>query len=378
MIYPKIRLVFDRKKNATKTEKGLVQIEVSFQGKRKWIGAGVKLYSNEWSPVYHVVKCMEAAQLNKRLSAQVAQIEDFIAELTKKGEPFSFEKLTAFLNKPANASSFLQFIAERIASRGDLRTGTIRTHTTMLRALENFGRIVYTTDVTPANIIAFDDWLHTHQYKQTTVYGYHKRLKRYINEAIRMGIVKDNPYKMVKIERGRSEGIKYLLKEEVDSIRTLNLDAPHLQKARDLFIFQCYTGLSFSDMAKFNWNDVKSEDGHYIIRDVRTKTEENYLIVLLKPALQVLQRYNFVLPVLSNQRYNDYIKAVAAMAGIAKPVSSHWARHTYAVMALSMGVSMTHVSRMLGHSSTKITESTYAKVLARDLIAEYDRLNSLL
>lgn len=100
MIYPKIRLVFDRKKNATKTEKGLVQIEVSFQGKRKWIGAGVKLYSNEWSPVYHVVKCMEAAQLNKRLSAQVAQIEDFIAELTKKESPSPSKSSPHFSTNP--------------------------------------------------------------------------------------------------------------------------------------------------------------------------------------------------------------------------------------------------------------------------------------
>jgi site-specific recombinase XerD len=80
----------------------------------------------------------------------------------------------------------------------------------------------------------------------------------------------------------------------------------------------------------------------------------------------------------TQQKYNIYIKSAALAAGLDKVPSSHWGRHSFAVMMLSMGVSMTNLAKMMGHSTTKITEEVYAKVLATDLKKEYDKVNRLL
>ncbi len=372
MKYATVRLVFDRKKLATRQKTGLVQIEVGYRRQRKWIGTGVKVFSDQWSEKYRVVNHPEAREMNKRLAEQLAALEEFISSQIKEDVPFSFERLEAFIRKEEAQTSFIEFVEDRINDRGDIRTSTKKTHCTLLNALYEFGKIRDMSDITKANIKRFDDWLHAQGYKQTTVWGYHKRLKSYINEAIRFEIISSNPYNFLKFERGKSAGIKYLLKEEIDAIANHKYQDKYVERARDMFLFQCYTGLAYSDLAKFDWNNVEEKNGRYFIRDKRLKTDEEYFIMLLTPALEVLRKYKFKLPIISNEKYNDYLKIVAGAAGIAKPISSHWARHSYAVMALSMGVRMEIVSKMMGHASTRVTESTYAKVLATDLKDGYE------
>ena len=95
----------------------------------------------------------------------------------------------------------------------------------------------------------------------------------------------------------------------------------------------------------------------------RGKTNQKFTFMLLPQALEILERYGGTLPMISNQKYNNYIKMIAVMAGINKPVSTHWARHTGATLLLNSGVDMEVVSRVLGHSSTRMTRMIYAKML---------------
>lgn len=379
MKYASVRLVFDRKHVATKEKVGLVQIEVCYQRKRKYISTAVKLFAGQWNDRQHVINRLDAFTLNTRLTAQVSSIQSFITEQINEGHSFSFDALEHFLSHQKPKQSFIEFVQNRIEERGDITEHTKKLHRGLVSALYEFNDIVYFDDLTKANISRFDDWLHSKDYKQTTVHDYHKRLKTYINEAIKYEMITFNPYAQIKISRGKSEGVKYLTVEEVQRIENCDLSAnKHLEKVRDLFVFQCYTGLSYTDLTKFDWEDVRKDGNDYIISDTRKKTEENYFIVLLDPALAVLRKYDRRLPKISNQKYNDYLKEVAAVAGVNKPITSHWARHTFAVMMLSMGARMSNVSRMLGHSSTKVTESVYAKVLAEDLRKDYDMINERL
>ena len=95
----------------------------------------------------------------------------------------------------------------------------------------------------------------------------------------------------------------------------------------------------------------------------RGKTGVEFTFMLLKPALAVLKEYGDKLPLLSNVKYNEYLKVVAQTTGVDKPITTHWARHTGATMLLNAGVDMETVAKILGHSSTRITRSTYAKLL---------------
>ena len=381
MKYAMVRLVFDRKHVATKNKTGLVQLEVTYNRKRKWFSTGIKVYADQWDERYKVVNSPHTFEYNDTLDAQLKQVQDFIKDGIQRNVPFSFDELTSFMKRTsANNTSltFIEFIAERLLDRGDIRESTKRVHRTLLAALEEFKYIEHFSDITTANIARFDDWLHGKDYLQTTIYGYHKRLKAYINEAIRFDYLTANPYSKLKIERGKSKGIKYLTMDELKRIESCTIIDKAVERVRDLFVFQSYTGLSYGDLAKFDFSKTERQGNCYVIRDTRQKTDEEYFVVILDKAMQVLKKYDYKLPVISNAKYNQYLKVVASYASIDKPVSTHWARHTYAVMALSLGVRMEHISKMLGHSSTRITESTYAKVLAVDIQKDFELLQEKL
>ena len=143
---------------------------------------------------------------------------------------------------------------------------------------------------------------------------------------------------------------------------------------RDLFVFQTYTCLSYTDLKDFDSSQIQEVKNMKVYIGKRAKTEQPFTIPLLSPALAILNKYDNDLPIISNVKYNEYLKAVAQHAGIDKPVSSHWARHTGATLLLNGGADMRIVSKICGHSSTRITEQVYAKLLDEtvvDAIAAY-------
>lgn len=374
MEYPTLRFVFDRKKVATKEKKGLVQIEVCSERKRKWIGTGVKVYADQWDDKRKVTARPDSLDLNMKLDLMMSNILEYVNSLIRRKVPFDFESLDVFLKNSSESDSFIDFIVRRTDERKDRAEGTIKHYRTLVKVLEDFGRINYFHDLTRSNITMFDDYLRSKGIKDTTVYGYHKNMKAYINEAIRFGIISENPYVGLKINRGKSDKRKYLTYEEMRRMERCRIADPSVNRVRDLFLFQCYTGLAYSDLYKFDFaSDVERRGNKFIIADRRVKTNEDYFIVLLSPAMDILKKYDFDLPVISNQKYNDYLKVAASFAKIDKNLTTHCARHTFAVFALNNGVPMEVVSKMLGHTNIKTTQ-IYAKVLNTEVEKGFDVL----
>lgn len=327
MKYPTLRFVFDRKKVATKRAKGLVQIEVTSERKRKWIGTKVKVYSDQWDDRKKVIHSSESMQLNSMLDAQINNINEFIAGLMKNKQPFDFEKLDVFLEKSTRSCSYIDFVRMRIEERTDIEESTRKQHRTLLKSLDDFGKINYMDDLTRQNIILYDDFLHKQGITQPTVYNYHKRNKRYIHEAMKFEMLMDDPYVGLSFERGKFEKRKYLTEDELRSMEICKISSPAIDRTRDLFLFQCYTGLAYADFMKFDFKkDVENRKGKYVVSDRRKKTNEDYFIVLLSPAVRILQKYNFELPIISNQQYNIMLKVTAQYAKIEKNLTSHCAR----------------------------------------------------
>lgn len=104
------------------------------------------------------------------------------------------------------------------------------------------------------------------------------------------------------------------------------------------------------------------------------KTNKPAVIPLLPPALAILIKYNWRLPIISNVKYNSYLKVVAQAAGLDKPLTTHWARHTGATILLNEGVDMRIVAKICGHSSMKITEQVYAKLLDETVVEAIKKL----
>lgn len=357
-----VKILFDRRGQASKTQTGTVEIEVSLNGKRKRISTGVKVYPNEWSNG-RIIKRMDALALNRQLDEKYKEIVEMVSQ-----PGFTLDAMSSRVRK----RSFCDWVDEQIGKRTDLTERTRASHYAMNEKLRQTGYIETFKDLTPENIRKWDAYAHSRCSQQTAVYDYHKKIKVYIKEAKLQGLINSDPYDYVKISKGKSEGIKYITEEERSRIEALELDG-YMEIARDMFVFACYTGLADCDLRKITRDDVIEEDGQKFIVDKRQKTGVNYRLVILPKALEILEKYDYDLDRLTNQRCNIMLKTIGAMAGVKTKLTMHVGRHTFATWALKRGVPIEIVSKMLAHSDIVMTQ-IYAKVLQSEVTKGFDML----
>ena len=193
-----------------------------------------------------------------------------------------------------------------------------------------------------------------------------------MNFCIQSGYIQRNPFvgfKLVKKEVVR----EILSKEDLEKMANVQFPTERSGQVRDIFLFCCYTGLAYADIKKLKRSEIViGVDGERWIFTSRQKTDTPSKIPLLPAALEILGKYenhpmcfnkNLLMPVLSNQKMNDYLKQIADLSGIDKVLTFHIARHTFATtITLSNGVPIETVSKMLGHKSLRTTQH-YAKIL---------------
>lgn len=376
MAYPIVKVVFDRHKRATKSKEGLVQVEIYHKHSRRFISTGVKVYSDQWSDKTLVKNRKDALQLNEQINITLNKVRECINELYKTSGDFFFDKFKALFEASDNkVGSFIDFVADRIEKRGN-RESTQKQHWVFHGSLVDFALIQTFNDVTIVNINKYEDWLRQKGITQTTIYAYMKRFKVYVAEALKFGLIEKNPFVGVHYDRGKAKGRKYLTELELRALKEVELN-PTLDKVRDVFLFMCYTSLAYADAQKFDFKrDVFEKDGKLVFQDTRQKTDEEYFIVLNRQAIAILEKYDYSLPVFANQRMNDYLKVIAQFANIKKPITTHYARHTAACLALNNGIRMETVSKMLGHANIKTTQ-IYAKLLNDEVEQAYEKVQSV-
>lgn len=202
-----------------------------------------------------------------------------------------------------------------------------------------------------------------------TTNGYCQRVKTIVQFGIDNGKIKVNPFMGIRLRKGE-KSVQFLTEEEVEKIRTTDFHNESLNRVRDLFVFQAASGLSYTDMAKLVPSDFQqAPNGQYYIHDKRNKTGVFYTAVILDEGVEILKKYNFKLPILGNHKLNVYLKTIRDICGIDKPIFSHVARHTYATRCLNRGIRLEVVAKLLGHSTTRITQH-YAKLLKGNILSE--------
>lgn len=369
---PQIKIIFDRRKKASAVTTGTVEVEVSYNRERVRLSTGVAVLKQQWRS-NQVVDHPMADSLNEQIRRVADGIREKMASIAARGGEYDLSLLKKVRKTRVQSSTmdFLTWLEGRIEVH-PVSESTRKQHMVMLRCLREFGLIRNFCDLTPKNIRLWDDFIRKRVVAQSSVHGYHKRLKPYIVEAIQFEKLETNPYDTVKISRGKSEGIKFLTEEERNRIEELELYGM-TAKVRDMFIFSCYTGLAYSDLVKIKKSDVFKQDDDLCIRDRRIKTGQPYTIVLLPKAVEILEKYDYNLNLMSNQKCNDQLKLIANMAKIHLNLTMHVGRHTFATWALTKGVDISTVSKMLAHSSVAMTEK-YAKVLQSSVIKGYSML----
>jgi 2-C-methyl-D-erythritol 2,4-cyclodiphosphate synthase len=141
-----------------------------------------------------------------------------------------------------------------------------------------------------------------------------------------------------------------------------------LERVRDLFIFQTYTCLRYSDLALFDASLIQEIKGMKVYIRKAKKTNKQFTVPILPPAWDILMKYEGKLPIISNVKYNLYLKNVAQAAGLDIKLTTHWARHTGATLLINEGVDGKIIKKICGHSSIKITEQIYAKLLDETVV----------
>ena len=373
---PILKFIFDRHHRATTSKWGTVELQITFHRKAKFMSTGVRVLPKEWKNG-QVINRTDALELNNALSIMMGNARRVVNELLEAGqlELAEIPKRLQALQEPKRVSkdvSFIEYSKERARVRayGKTRDSQER-YSRFLRFFEAWNGIRTFDDITEANIIEMDKVLAAKNLKDYSKWNnYHRFLNSFIMDAVDDGLIRRNPYKHVRINKDKESRSlwKHLTIDEFRHIEQMELPTECLRQVRDVFVFQVYTCMAYVDLAAFDATKIKDIKGKKTYSGVRGKSGKEFSFMLMQPAIDILNKYDGVLPIVTNQKYNDYLKALAAHAGIDKPLTSHWARHTGATLLLNMGVGMEVVAKVLGHSSTQITREVYAKLLDETIV----------
>jgi site-specific recombinase XerD len=281
-----------------------------------------------------------------------------------------------------------QVDAEQIHPKTLMRFKIMRTRLIEFMELNYKTNDILLPDIKLAFIKDFDHYLMTKVKIHTnTTQRYVKNLKKIMHMAVAMEWIPTNPFNAHKCNHIQTDR-EILTMDEINRMRNKDFGFDRLNEVRDVFIFCCFTGYAYTDVANFGRNAVMiGLDGNYWLSTNRQKTGTKEKVPLLPIALQILQRYkdheycienDKLLPVNSNQRYNAYLKELAVICKINKKLTSHIARHTFATtVTLANGVPIETVSAMLGHTSIKTTQ-IYAKVVEKKVSEDMMTLSAKL
>lgn len=173
----------------------------------------------------------------------------------------------------------------------------------------------------------------------------------------------------------REKPIEHLSDAEICALEEKELPIRRLSQVRDVFLFQCYTGMAYADLARFEVSWIINAHGRDWIEYERQKEERALARVpVTEKARALLEKYGYKLPVLTNQKYNAYLKEIQHICGIETRLTTHVARRTCGMYLLNLGMSLETVAAVLGHKSVKTTERYYARVLKKRIFEEFERL----
>ncbi|GAA4430854.1 site-specific integrase [Ravibacter arvi] len=341
----------------------------------------------------------DARSLNSYLDELHSKLHEIHRHLVMMGKPVTISAIKALLTgKSENEVMFLKEFDKHnqrlIALKGkDYAQGTILRYKASYKHTKDFIFWKFKKediDISKLNyefISDFEFWLKTERKcAHNTTMRYLVYCKKIVLGLIKTGQLQKDPFFGFKI-RKKEVNREALSETELKAIAAKEFSTARLTQVRDIFLFSCYTGLSYVDVQKLTVSDIRigQDDEQWVIIN-RQKTDTQSRILLLPMALDIIEKYKDdrsravtgkLLPVLSNQKMNAYLKEIADVCGIDRNISFHIARHTFATtVTLSNGVPIESVSKMLGHSNIRTTQ-IYAKVVDKKISEDMKKIKAL-
>jgi len=401
----KTTIVYNHRGRFGKDGTAPVEIRVTVNRRAYYINTGVHVRAREWK-CGQIMNRQDCDEMNERVKIMLKRVDSIINERMKDGTEGSidFEEVRRLVRSPdkrvkrkiyngnvLDADDMTVWMQDQIPML-DVARGTRKHYKVSVVALIESGTMRKWSELTVENVHRFDEFLHRIKKHQTdaevkakkpveyigqaTVRNYHKDIKALLARALKFGLIATNPYDRMKgeIKRGDKETVEFLTDDERERIEAMTItEGTMLATVRDMFVFQCYTGMAYQDMLAFSLDKCQRDGDKLTYSAPRIKTGVWFYIQVLPKALAIAERYGGRLPNVADQTCNSNLKTIATATGITKRLTTHVGRHTFATWALRNGVPIERVSKMLGHR--KITQTQrYAKVLAVDVYSEFDKL----
>lgn len=345
---------------------------------------------------------VKANELNLFLDQEYSRIVQIYQEIRYQGKIISPENIKArYFKEDQNLFSFEDlFIYHNENMFSKLRGNTSRLYLTSQKYIRHFilkeykRKNFHLRDLDYSFIVKFENYLRSIKPKNyqknlqhNAVMKHIQRLKKMVTLAFHLEWIDRDPFGKFKSYLIQKER-EFLTAEDLKKIERVQLDSFRLQKVRDIFVFSCYTGISYADVMQLTkQNIVKGMDGKDWIITKREKNGNQVKLPILQKASAIINLYEFdrsciinnsLLPLISNQKMNSYLKELALLCEIKKKVTFHLARHTFATtVALSNGVPIETVSKILGHRKLSTTQ-IYAKVIERKVSEDLELLQQKL
>jgi len=400
MHHEKINILFVL--NQAKTnQKGVspIYFRITINKVRKQFSTGLTINPKDWNSKKQLAesKLIDYSVLNGQLSIIKQKINNYYFKLQLENESVKIDDLIdAYFQKPIKKedsvlSYFLKWLNKQEKLIGkDIKQITWDKFNYVYQDVKRFINHHYKMSDFPLEDLSvnflnqFEFYLKTvKENKQVTINKALQRLKKPIKESISEGYLTVDPFMLHRSKKVTKE-IVFLTFEELTELESHTFIQPRLSLIRDLFVFCCYTGLPYLEMVNLKKEHlVVGFDKQMWIRMKREKTSRIISIPLLPKAKNILEIRkgidDFLLPSISNQKFNSYLKEIAEISGIEKKLTHHVARKTFASTVLLFNdVPMEIVSELLGHSSMSVTQESYAKVIQRKVSDEMLKLKKKL
>lgn len=344
-------------RNCKTNKQGLAPLEIciNINGERTFVNCPVKFFPRDFN------KKRQSTEIQTIVNQYRNKVNEIIGDMMHHQQPITASSLKEWIKTGGVKVYTLEMLCDDFLN--DLNCSSM-----LKRKYElafNYFKSVFGKDTQLENItVGMCNKLYSdlkEKFLLSTSAGYMAKCKTLFQYAVDNGKMKINPAVTVKINKG-TPTVSYLTSTEISKIKGLKLDDyERLEKVRDLMLFQCSTGMAYADLVNFDYGKVTETNGVYTYTNNRQKTKVEFTTVILQDGIFILNKYNGHLPLISNQRYNSYLKEIQKLANINTIITTHLCRKTYAHYMLNSGVRIETVARLLGHSNTNITQKIYCR-----------------
>lgn len=384
-----------RRNQVNKDGKCAIIIKITVDGEYERLNSTLSIEPDLWDAAASkaIGRSSKIAEFNKRIEDMRHVLKEHYYDLLNRHGYVTAEMVkNAFTGVTAKEESLVTLYLQHLEDTKKLigiskANPTYQKYERMYRRVVEFMKKKYNITDIPLReikyqfIVDLEFFLRTeYGYSQNTTYKCMKFFKQVINKAIRAGLIFVDPFNGYKISVQRVDR-GFLTEDDLKKMMDKEFASKRLEHVRDIFVFACFTGLAYIDLANLRVDNIqKMFDGRLWIVTHRQKTNTKVTVPLLPPALKILKKYEGkyldgqLMPIITNQKLNCYLKEIADICGIEKNLTFHLAHHTFATtMTLGKGVPIESVSKMLGHTNIQTTQ-IYARITNSKISQDMENL----